>query len=132
MFDKFDVWQYRDDRNCWDYVREFLIERVGIKESDAPSYEISPNDKRAMTKAARGVARNFEICGPEHGAVACHYVGRTIVHVGIVDGGIIRHTGKATGTIKSTIAEFEAMAQRTEYRRYKWQNSTSMTSSESC
>lgn len=130
MFDKFDVWQYRDDRNCWDFVREFLIERLGVSVDHAPIYDIHPDDKKAMTLAARGVAKNFDVCDPEHGAVACHYQGNAIIHVGVIDGNMVRHTGRDTGTMKSTIAEFEGMAQRTEYRRYKWHNSTSMTNSE--
>lgn len=124
MFDRFDCWQYSDSHNCWDFVREFLISRAGIPREDVPKYGICPDDKKAMTKAAASVDRSFYDCEPLQNSIACHYVGRLIIHVGIVDGGMIRHTGKKLGTTKSTIKEFEAMAQKTTYKIHKslWQH----------
>jgi molybdopterin synthase catalytic subunit len=119
MWDKFDIWKYRDNANCWDYVREFLIERAGVPSSDVPKYGIAPDNKREMTKAANDVKQTFIDSEPVQHAVACHYVGRTIIHVGVIDNGYVRHTGKKTGTMKSTIKEFEAMCQKTIYKIHK-------------
>lgn len=124
MIDKFDLWQYRENANCWDFVRAFLIERAGIDAADVPRFGICPDDKKAMTKASAGVRRSFSESGPEQFAIACHYVGRVLYHVGVVDGGIIRHTGKQTGTRKDSIKEFERLAGRTIYMLHNslWQD----------
>lgn len=119
MLDKFDIWKYRDNANCWDYVREYLIERAGIPPGDVPKYGILPSDKRAMTKAANDVKQTFINSGPVQYAVACHYLGKTIIHVGVIDKGCVRHTGSKTGTMKSSIKDFEAMSQKTIYKLHK-------------
>ena len=119
MFDRFDCWKYTDNHNCWDFVREFLIDRAGVPSEDVPKYGICPTDKKAMTKAAREVQKTFTLCEPQQYAIACHFVGRVIIHVGVVDGDIIRHTGKVQGTTKSTVRDFEAMAQKTIYKIHR-------------
>lgn len=116
MFSKFEIWQYRDDRNCWDYVREFLIERAGVPAKDVPKFGISPEDKRSMTKASEDVKKTFYDSDPINYAVACHYLRGILIHVGIVFEGRVWHTSKHNGTTKSTIKEFEAMASRTVYK----------------
>lgn len=116
MFDRFDVWQFSDNANCWDYVREYLIEKFSIPKADVPKFGILPCDKRAMTKASEEVQSGFVDAKPVDGAVACHYLGKTILHVGIVDGGMVRHTSRQWGTIRSTIKEFEALAPKTVYK----------------
>lgn len=116
MFDKFDTWQYRDDRNCWDYVREFLIEKAGIGAEFLPKYGISPKDKKAMTEAADSIKSGFIDSAPVNFAIACHYVGNTIIHVGVVYNGYVLHTGAKLGTQKTTIQAFEKMCQKTVYK----------------
>lgn len=123
MFDKFDIWKYSDNHNCWDYVREYLIERAGVPAEDVPKYGICPDDKKAMTAASKDVEKSFIDCGPEQYAIACHYFGETIIHVGVVDKNYVRHTSRKRGTMKSTIKEFEAMCQKTIYKKHEslWQ-----------
>ena len=119
MFDRFDCWKYSEFHNCWDFVREFLIDRAGVPPEDVPRYGICPDDKKAMTLAARSVEKTFNPCEPRQFAIACHFIGKTIIHVGVVDGGRIRHTGKNRGTTKSTIKDFEALAPKTIYKIHK-------------
>lgn len=117
MFDKFDTWTYSDNSNCWDFVRAWMI-RAGVPESDVPKYGILPTDKRAMTKAANQVKTNFVDCGPIQNAIACQYRGRTILHVGVVDEGLIRHTSSQFGTKRSKIADFQR-ENKTIYKIHK-------------
>lgn len=120
MFDEFDTWQYRDDANCWDFVREYLLHYTNIPEDHIPGYEIDPDDKRAMTKAACQVAANFIECEPRPLAIACHYVGNIIVHVGVIDpDGYVRHTGRKIGTRRDTVEQFEKM-HKTVYKIHEW------------
>lgn len=115
MFSRFDTWRYSSHSNCWDFVRAFLLEHTSIPESDLPRFGIAPDNKRAMTRASREVKKGFVECSPRNFAIACHYVGRTLIHVGVVDGEYVRHTNEH-GTKKTKINEFEAMSQRTIYR----------------
>lgn len=115
MFDRFDCWQYRADANCWDFVRQYLIEKAGVPAIDVPMFGISPDNKRQMTKAARGVALAFTESEPVSNAIACHYMGNILFHVGIVEGGNVRHTSSQRGTVKESIAEFERHADKTTY-----------------
>ena len=122
MLDRFAFWQYRDDNNCWDYVREFLIEKAGIPADHVPKFGIAPKDKRSMHKAGRQVAASFKSSDPTDFAVACHYRGGVLFHVGIVHNGRVRHTGEKIGTRNDTIEDFESMAD-TVYMLHKslWQ-----------
>jgi hypothetical protein len=120
MFDRFDTWQYRSDANCWDFVREWLIERLGVPEKDVPKYGICPNDKTSMHKAAHDeVIPQFEVTSPINGAIAAHYLGSTLYHVGVVDGNFVRHTNSKSGTRKDPIKAFERMASKTIYYTHK-------------
>lgn len=119
MFDKFDIWQYKANHNCWDYVREYLVEKLGIPSEDVPKYGIAPSNKQEMTKAAKDVGRSFMPCEPMEGAVACHYLGRAIQHVGIIHGGVVRHTSREWGTIKESVKDFERRCQKTLYFIHK-------------
>lgn len=112
--DKFDTWQYRHNANCWDFVCTWLREKEGI---ELPRFGIVPDDKRGMTKASINVIHNYltPIDKPLDSAIAAHYRQRTIIHVGVVDGKFIRHTGKKCGTRKDTIQQFERMSSITRY-----------------
>jgi len=116
MFDKFDLWKYSDNSNCWDFVRAWLIEKAGVPPEAVPKYGILPSDKKAMTQAYKDVRGQFEECGPEQNAVACQYSGKLLIHVGVVDNGYIRHTGETKGTTKEKIQDFEKI--KTVYFKY--------------
>lgn len=120
MFDRFDIWQYRDDANCWDYVREWLIEKAGVPAVDVPKFGICPYDKKSMHAAHNGVIKTFiRVDEPLNHAIAAQYIGKTIFHVGIVDGDNVRHTGRKQGTRKEKIKEFEKGASRVVYYLHK-------------
>jgi len=123
MFNRFDVWKYSETSNCWDYVREYLIEK-GFPPEDFPKSGIAPSDKRGMTKQAEIIQLKFVECGPINNAIACHYHGRVLRHVGVVDGLYVRHTNDWCGTMKVRIKQFERMAQKTIYRIHEslWQS----------
>jgi hypothetical protein len=116
MFDRFDVWTFSDNHNCWDFVREYLIEKAGVPPEDVPKFGILPTDKRSMTKAYRGVKCKFVECGAQQNAIACQYHGGLLQHVGVVDGDFVRHTGKTKGTTKQKISDFEK--DKTVYYKY--------------
>ena len=117
---KYDLWQYRDEgANCWDFVAQWLRELKGVPVVDVPNFDIHPKDKRSMHRASVGVARNFIECGPIDGAIAAHYHGGTIQHVGVVDGSIIRHVGLTTKVRLDKIKTFERMAPTTKYYLHK-------------
>lgn len=113
MLDKYLFWQYRDDNNCWDFVRCFLLDFCNIK---LKKYGIAPDDKRAMTRASIKVARDFVLSEPVDFAIACHYSRETILHVGIVYNGKVWHTSSQRGTCIDSIQKFESMAKKTVYR----------------
>jgi len=116
MFDKFDMWKYRDTSNCWDYVRAWMIERAGVPVDDVPKFGICPTNKRAMTKAAILVARAFKLVNePEQNAIACQYHGKVLEHVGIVDGKYVRHVSSQRGCVKELISKFAATGVTTYY-----------------
>lgn len=119
MLDRFDTWQYRDDANCWDYVREYLTERYSIPGSDVPKYGICPDDKKSMHAASVNVIKAFSVTPPKDGSIAAQYIGNTIVHVGIVENGYVRHTGRKVGTKKNKIKVFESTASKTVYYTHK-------------
>jgi hypothetical protein len=114
MLDRFDYWKYSDNSNCWDFVVCFLSDRCGI---DLPKFGICPQDKKGMTKASGPVIDSHLIeCDPIQNAIACHYHGRLLVHVGVIDNGVVRHAHQKTGVRRDTIKRFESLAQKTVYR----------------
>ena len=119
MFNKWDVWKYTSDDNCWEYVRQFLIIEAGINPEDVPKFGICPSNKREMTKASIEVAKNFTESNPVQFAVACQFHGKLLIHVGIIDNGIVRHVGKTCGTKKERISSFESKAQKTTYMLHR-------------
>jgi hypothetical protein len=112
--DKFDIWQWREDSNCWDFVITWILEKQGV---ELPRFGILPSNKKEMTKAARNIIKNYltEVHEPVSGAIAAHYFGKINWHVGIVDGDFVRHTGEKIGTCKHSIKQFERMAPLTRY-----------------
>lgn len=118
MFNDLLAWQYRDDNNCWDFVRACLL-RIGVPVSDIPKYGINPNDKIEMTRASIDVAQSFIECGPINYAVASEYRGKTILHVGIVYNGYIYHASKSKGAQKTKVKDFENTCHKIVYRIHK-------------
>ena len=116
MIDRFDTWRYSENSNCWDYVAEYLRERKGI---DLERFGIAPSDKRAMTKASAKFLPHFTEGYPVDGAIACQYSGNVLLHVGVVEGDTVRHTGKECGTMREKIRDFERRAITTKYMIHK-------------
>lgn len=118
MFDRFDHWQYRDDNNCWDYVREFLIEKANVPPDDIPKFGICPRNKTAMTEAACQLMPNFVDSDAVDFAIACRYSGRVLQHVGVVYRGIIRHVGCPKSLKLESIKDFERVG-TVKYRLHR-------------
>jgi len=119
MFNRFDIWKFKDDANCWDFVREFLLENTDIPEFDLPRYGIHPNSKKEMTAASRAVNSTFIECGPIQFAIACHFVKNTLFHVGVVDCEKVRHTTRQLGTLKESVGSFERRSSITKYKIHR-------------
>lgn len=119
MFSKFELWQYRSDHNCWDFVREWLIDNAGVPACDVPKFGICPNDKGSMTKAAVGVECNFTESKPVDHAIACQYRLGTLWHVGIVYNGMVWHVGSKTRFRRDKIDVFESMYKKVRYKIHK-------------
>ena len=113
MIEKFDLWKYSDESNCWDFVVAYLSD-VGVH---LPRFGICPSNKLGMTRASKSVIKDHLVeCGPMDYAIACHYHGKLLIHVGIVHNGQVRHAHHANGVRRNTIKEFEGMAQKTIYK----------------
>lgn len=114
------LWQYRDDNNCWDFVRTVLHAEFGIPRDAVPKYGICPSDKVAMTEAFKEIKKGFlKVDGPCIGAVACHFEGIYLCHVGVIrSDNLVWNASSARGVSKDSIRFFEKM-NRTEY--YLWQ-----------
>ena len=120
MHDEWLLWQYRADNNCWDFVRAVLNKEFNVPVSELPKFGICPSDKVSMTTAYQSVKSGFKrIANPVEGAVACHFHGRTLVHVGVVLGGKVFHTSSHSGTRKDSIKTFSRIS-TTGY--YQWQS----------
>lgn len=116
MFDRFDVWQYREDNNCWDFVREFLLDRTSIPSEDIPKFGICPKDKRSINSAAKDLYGSFVETGPVNFSIACQYIGGILHHIGVVDGGYIRHhTGSVKYPLRDTVKQFESRGGTVKY-----------------
>jgi hypothetical protein len=96
------IWSYREDNNCWDYVRHWLINRYNVDPAEIPKYGIHPNNKGAMTNEYSKVKIFFVESDPVEGSVACHFMGRVLHHVGIVIDGQVREVGEKWKTVRST------------------------------
>ena len=115
MIDRFDLWKYSHDANCWDFVSEYLKAK-GVPSDVLPRFGICPSDKRGMTKASNGVIIGLAECEPRENAIACHYHGKLLTHVGVIERGMVRHAHHVSGVRRDTIKRFESMAQKTVYR----------------
>lgn len=84
--------------------------------------DVSPMDKRRMTAEHDSVVAAEALTllpGPVHGAIACAWVGRLCVHVGIVmeaDNRLwVMETDVGTGPCMSDINQFEKRFTKVEY-----------------
>lgn len=120
MHDQYLLWQYRDDNNCWDFVRHVLSKEFNVPAAAIPKFGICPSDKLSMTNAFYDVKQKFKkITQPLHGAVACHFMGSVLIHVGVVLGDKVYHASSRNGTRKDTIKHFTRTAKT---RFFLWQN----------
>lgn len=115
------LWQYRDDANCFDFVRALLITQYNYPESAIPRFDILPTERLAMTREYKKLTGFFGLLDtPEPQAIACQFRGRVLAHVGLVrECGLIWHAGRAQGVRVDSVATFESLATRTEYRLWR-------------
>ncbi|HDY7840621.1 TPA: phage tail protein [Vibrio vulnificus] len=104
--------------DCWGFVR--LVRHHHHKLPMLASFgAVSPDDKTGMTAGYQALVGQFKLTRPVDGAIACHFVGDTLVHVGVVvdeNGLKVAHTGRKMGRPRlSRLAEFERMALITRY-----------------
>ncbi|HIF9551112.1 TPA: phage tail protein [Photobacterium damselae] len=80
---------------------------------------VIPTDKAGMTQCYQSLVSGFKPVPPQNGAIACHFVGETLVHVGVVvdEGGLkVLHTGRKFQRPKlDRIHHFERLALITRY-----------------
>ena len=117
MRERWQVWHYRDDANCWDFVRALLIAEAGIHPDALPVFGLLPDDKRGMTKAYQVVKHGFrDVSTPSTFDVACVYRGKCLIHVGVVIEGRVWHVGRKTGFRIDTFTQFSQQRQVKFYR----------------
>jgi hypothetical protein len=113
---KWHYWQYRPDNHCWHFVRAVLREEFNVPVYALPSWgAIGPSQRRAMTKAFKRMRPDFvRVDFPKDGAIACHFHGQVLTHVGVVADGQVWHVSERVGLRKESPAKF-AMVTNTEY-----------------
>lgn len=110
MPDRFDCWRFSDSNNCWEFVRQYLIEKAKIPSEDVPKLGVCINDHRAKTSSYAEISKTFtQIPEPKDFAIACDFRGKLLVHVGIVEGCTIRHATQK-GSHRDKISKFESMS----------------------
>ncbi|EPP5594125.1 phage tail protein [Vibrio cholerae] len=104
--------------DCWGFVRLVRHHHHGLPLL-ASFGAVAPDDKQGMTDGYHQVVTGYVQTEPVDGAIACHFVGETLVHVGVVvneNGLKVAHTGrKMARPCLSRLAEFERMALTTRY-----------------
>lgn len=109
---RFRFWQYRDPgANCSDFVAAFLAATTRLTAEDYPVGRVAAKDALGKARAHQRVSQLFTPCEPRDFALACHYVGRVFVHVGVVYRDQVWHTGAATGTVVESIEHFKRRGQ---------------------
>ena len=110
---RFRLWQCRDPgKNCSDFVAAFLAALTPLSADDYPVGMVSADNVMAKAKAHNRVVKLFVPTEPRDFALACHYVGKVFVHVGVVYGGMVWHTGSTTGTVVESIEHFKRRGQQ--------------------
>jgi hypothetical protein len=113
------LWQYRDDHNCWDFVRAVLEKEFNIPSYAIPKHGVCATDKAGIDTTYQHEKQRFiPINAPQNGAVACQYAGETLTHVGIVLNDFIFHASSRHGVRKTTLSAFLRIAKT---RFYQWQ-----------
>ncbi len=104
--------------DCWGFIR--LVRHHHHHLPMLASFgNVSPDDKAGMTQGYQSVITSFTQTKPVDGAIACHFIGDTLVHVGVVvneNGLKVAHTGRKMGRPRlCRLADFERMALITRY-----------------
>ncbi len=104
--------------DCWGFVR--LVRHHHHNLPMLASFgTVSPDDKSGMTDGYDQVVTGFCKTEPIDGAIACHFIGETLVHVGVVineNGLKVAHTGRKLRKPRLVrLSEFERMALITRY-----------------
>lgn len=104
--------------DCWGLVRLVRHHHHGLPLLESFG-RVSPDDKAGMTDGYLAVVSGFVETAPIDGAIACHFLGDVLWHVGVVvdECGLkVLHTGRKLGRpCLSRLAEFERMALTTRY-----------------
>lgn len=115
QIDKFDLWKFTNQSNCWDFVRQYLLERSSIPPEDMPKLGILHTDHEAKTAEKEVISCSFvQIDKPCDLAIACSHAGNLLTHVGVCEGDFIRHA-TYRGAIREPISRFESKGKTTYY-----------------
>jgi len=104
--------------DCWGWLRLVRHHHHGLPLLKSFG-TVDPDDKVGMTNAYHQLLDNYVETKPMDGAIACHLIGDTLVHVGVVvnEGGLkVAQTGRKAGRPwLSRLSDFERMSLITRY-----------------
>lgn len=104
--------------DCWGLVRLVRHHHHGLPLLESFG-RVLPDDKAGMTRGYHDLVAGFVETAPVDGAIACHFLGDALWHVGVVvdECGLkVLHTGRKQARPSLTrLAEFERMAMVTRY-----------------
>lgn len=121
MFNRYQLARYKDGGrgngayDCWGLVRAVLHEQYG--KPLLPSFgHVSPDDKQSMTALAEGIMSIVVPCEPAESAIAAAYVGRLLVHVGVVIGvDRVLHASRKHGICINSYRDFARLSGNVRY-----------------
>lgn len=100
--------------DCWGLVVDAQVRL--FNKSPLPSFgNIGAADKRGMTRAMLQLINRDQLHSgsPDRGHIACHFIGKTLQHVGVIvrnDSGLrVLHTSSRWGTRVNTVGDFERL-----------------------
>ncbi len=108
----------KDGLDCWGFVRLVRHYHYGLPLLKSFG-TVDPDDKANMTNAYHQLLGGYVEVKPTDGAIACHLIGDTLVHVGVVvneNGLKVAQTGRKAGRPwLSRLSDFERMSLKTRY-----------------
>jgi len=115
QLDRFDLWKFTNENNCWEFVRQFLLENTSIHSEHIPKLGILHTDHEAKTEGEKIVSALFiKIDKPQEFAIACSHSGNLLTHVGVCHNGVIRHA-TYKGALREPIHRFSSKGKTTYY-----------------
>ena len=104
--------------DCWGFVRLVRHLHHGFPLLDSFG-TVDPDDKAGMTDAYHQLVGGYVETAPIDGAIACHLIENTLVHVGVVvneNGLKVAQTGRKMGRPwLCSLSDFERMSLITRY-----------------